>query len=340
DGLTTHLKKSHINNILHYTDMEKETISQFISSIKTLRIRSLFKYKRDNINSPKNEFCILISEFSKSEFSNNFSVKQDKNSNIIIEDYGVLLPSKLNTSYTEKPILILVHGLASSCKIEKENYIEITKYLVPYFHVFVFDYLTINQPISVSGMLLAAKVKKLKEKYRNKKVYIIAHSMGGLVSRSAIEEHSAEVDYLIMAGTPNNGSLPGKLARLEKTTLFIANQCKIKFQDFYDLIYSNVKGLEDLSRKNSYIKKLNENKLFNPEKYYCIAGYAFPVGHIRILNRIKTDLVVSLHNMMLVNGRKIPNIKLGSWNHMNYFTKNFEKPLGEIINSLLMKKKV
>ncbi|HDR7805744.1 MULTISPECIES: esterase/lipase family protein [Bacillus cereus group] len=327
DRIETRLKGSQINELLNYTDIEKEAIYNLLWSLPTLALKQLFDYSREEINSTKNKFYIIINEFSE-------NIEKQ-----IIENYGEMLKSDLNRSNTDKPILILVHGLASSCRLEEENYLELTEYLTPYFNVYTYDYLTINQPISASGKILAAYIKELKESYNNE-VYIIAHSMGGLVSRSAIEEHKAPIDKLIMAGTPNNGSLPGKLARIEKTTLFIANHSKIKFQDFFDLIYGNVKGLEDLSRKNSYIKKLNDIKLFNHKNYYCLAGDCLRFRYVRIPNIMRTDLVVSVHNMTVVNGRKIPNVKLGNWTHFNYFTKDLEKSIGDIINFLLKERRV
>jgi hypothetical protein len=331
ERIKTQLTKGQINDLLSYTDREKEAINEFISSIPFLRLRGLFRAK------DKKEFYILINEFDKSKVINDFSTNHGTGTSATAEDNGMLLPSNLNKNEIDKPILVLVHGLSSSCRTKKkEIYLALTEYLVPDFHVFTYDYLTINQPISTSGRILANKIKKFKENYRNKEVYIIAHSMGGLVSRSAIEEHEAQVDHLIMAGTPNNGSLLGelplgKLSLIARTALLFATFNKIKRQDFVDLVYGKLKGLEDLSGKNDYIKNLNEKKLFNHKTYHCIAGNVF---------RNKTDYVVSVDNMTTVNGEKIPNVILGNWNHFNYFRKDIEESIGKIINTLLKRSSI
>lgn len=319
-------KKREINDLLYYSEAEKEIINQLLLSSPSLRLKSLFDYSREKIESPKRKFYILINKLS------------NKNKYLIPENNGTLLPSDLNTNQTDKPILILVHGLASSCRIQKENYKELTEYLVPDFYVFTYEYYTVNQPIHCSGKLLANKIKILREEYGNRDIFIVAHSMGGLVSRSAIEEHKAQVDYLITAGTPNNGSLPCKLGRITKTSLFLFNHNKIKYQDFHDLIYNQIKGLEDLSRKNNYIKKLNEVGLYNHDTYHSIAGNAFRM--LEIPDTISSDGVVSVNNMTNVNGQKISNIILGNWSHFNYFTKNFESSFGKLIDKLLIKQKV
>ena len=93
------------------------------------------------------------------------------------------------------------------------------------------------------------------------KVDIIAHSMGGVVSRYYIKNsENAKVRKLIMLGTPNNGGLYG-LADL--TELFVSNGSSIIDLDFIQL-----------SENHKFIQSLNEN---NWEKdtsveYYTIAG--------------------------------------------------------------------
>ena len=93
------------------------------------------------------------------------------------------------------------------------------------------------------------------------KVDIIAHSMGGVVSRYYIKNsENAKVRKLIMLGTPNNGGLYG-FAGL--TELFINNNSSVVDLDFIQL-----------SENNEFIQSLNKNnweKDTNVE-YYTIAG--------------------------------------------------------------------
>jgi triacylglycerol esterase/lipase EstA (alpha/beta hydrolase family) len=54
------------------------------------------------------------------------------------------------------------------------------------------------------GKELKDRVVKLAS--QGNKVHVVAHSMGGLVSRAAVG-HGAPISRLIMLGTPNHGSL-------------------------------------------------------------------------------------------------------------------------------------
>ncbi|TDN93258.1 caspase family protein [Microbacterium sp. BK668] len=79
--------------------------------------------------------------------------------------------------------------------------------------VLTYDYESINTPIEVTAHDLAAKLAAAGlAPGHGKRLDIVAHSMGGLVSRWMLEkeDHYPEVSRLVMAGTPNAGSpIPG-----------------------------------------------------------------------------------------------------------------------------------
>ncbi len=80
--------------------------------------------------------------------------------------------------------------------------------------VLTFDYECLNTPIEqISTNLIKALADVGISDTTGKKVTIIAHSMGGLVSRVMIEKNKKGmlVEKLIMAGTPNGGSVLGKV---------------------------------------------------------------------------------------------------------------------------------
>jgi pimeloyl-ACP methyl ester carboxylesterase len=58
-----------------------------------------------------------------------------------------------------------------------------------------------RQPISTLGAALAHKIRS-----DGQDVYLVAHSMGGLVSRAALKRGLPQVKRLVMLGTPNYGS--------------------------------------------------------------------------------------------------------------------------------------
>lgn len=75
--------------------------------------------------------------------------------------------------------------------------------------VLAFDYENINTSIERNGLLLKKRLNDVGlGANHGKQLHIIAHSMGGLVSRSFIEQADGNdvVQHLIMLGTPNAGS--------------------------------------------------------------------------------------------------------------------------------------
>lgn len=75
--------------------------------------------------------------------------------------------------------------------------------------VLAFDYENLNTKIQETANILKQQLEKVGLGDGHKKtLHIIAHSMGGLVSRSFIEQQSGNkvVNHLFMLGTPNGGS--------------------------------------------------------------------------------------------------------------------------------------
>jgi pimeloyl-ACP methyl ester carboxylesterase len=72
-----------------------------------------------------------------------------------------------------------------------------------------FDYENLNTPIQELGQQLGQRLAAVGlGPNHGKTLHIVAHSMGGLVSRSFIEQAGGKhvVQHLIMVGTPNGGS--------------------------------------------------------------------------------------------------------------------------------------
>lgn len=82
----------------------------------------------------------------------------------------------------DKPPIIIVHGLASSIG---SSYYELIAHLRQDYTVYGFDYYTIDQEIHVSSGLLTQEVQFLSDMYEENKIPLVAHSMGGLVSRQS-----------------------------------------------------------------------------------------------------------------------------------------------------------
>ena len=99
--------------------------------------------------------------------------------------------------------------------------------------VLSFDYENINTSIERNGLLLKKRLNAVGlGANHGKQLHIIAHSMGGLVSRSFIEQADGHevVQHLIMLGTPNAGSpWPQVQAGLTAAVAFAINGLSLAF---------------------------------------------------------------------------------------------------------------
>lgn len=110
-------------------------------------------------------------------------------------------------------ILLLVHGIigdtegmvagAKACSLDRQ-----------FDLVLAYDYENLSTPIEQTARTLKSQLAAAGlQQNDNKKLTLLVHSMGGLVSRWFIEREGGNqvVDHLVMCGTPNNGSPFGKV---------------------------------------------------------------------------------------------------------------------------------
>jgi len=112
-----------------------------------------------------------------------------------------------------KSILLIIHGIIGSTHsmagFSREILSSGTSLEKQYDCILTFDYENLNQPIQETAEILKKKLADIGiTKGHGKQLDIVAHSMGGLVSRCFIEfNHGDEiVSKLVMLGTPNGGS--------------------------------------------------------------------------------------------------------------------------------------
>jgi hypothetical protein len=115
--------------------------------------------------------------------------------------YGLTLPAKMDPA---RPLVLLVHGLASDNGI----WGSMADQLAADGHQVAFFRYSDTDPIAAAGDLLADCVADLRLRRPETAVRLLAHSMGGLVSRHFVEgpAYHGGVDRLVMLGTPNHGS--------------------------------------------------------------------------------------------------------------------------------------
>ncbi len=117
---------------------------------------------------------------------------------------GLIRPAQFDL---EARTIVFVHGLGSNCQSTFADFI--AKCRVEGIQALPFEYLN-HGPIGESGKGLAAALRELSTDFPQTKVVIVAHSMGGLVARSALEitnPSPSSVTDLFTIATPHEGSL-------------------------------------------------------------------------------------------------------------------------------------
>lgn len=107
-------------------------------------------------------------------------------------------------------VCLLIHGIIGDTEVQRQAFFENGSTLHEHFDkVISYDYENLNTPIEETAKLLKADLAKAGiTEAGGKRLTIVAHSMGGLVSRWFIEQEGGDkvVSRLIQLGTPNGGS--------------------------------------------------------------------------------------------------------------------------------------
>lgn len=195
---------------------------------------------------------------------NEFGFKQASINNNVVS---------LNTLSTINPnekILLLVHGWTDA---PTDCWSSFIKKISPqitqsnYNKIVTFGYYS-GLSINTNGQLLASFLNSLPVGVN---VDIVGHSMGGLVSRSALEKYNASshVKNLVTLGTPHKGSLGGYLKNV------IGFFVKFQYGNNPSLIGSfntGSQGFEDLQNTSQFITELNTFPKPGNVNYYPIAA--------------------------------------------------------------------
>ncbi|HMB73294.1 MAG TPA: hypothetical protein VKQ06_06965, partial [Gammaproteobacteria bacterium] len=215
------------------------------------------------------------------------------------------------------------------------------------------DYENLSTPISDTAMALKQQLHDAGlHKDDDKRLTLLVHSMGGLVSRWLIEREGGFkfVDRLIMCGTPNVGSPFGKIDGARKLSKLLTTLAINSFPAFAvvggALIYVLNKSekltpcLEQMNPDSDFITRLNGSE--DPKIPYTIlaadareyredsddvaASLIAKLGRGLIFDTLyhdaAHDIAVSLQSILGVDGERAPapvtHRVVG--HHLNYFT--------------------
>ena len=129
----------------------------------------------------------------------NWGVSQDSR-------YGLFLDDDWQQRTGGKPLVVIVHGYGSGA----DEFGALRGRLRDAgLATAVFSYPN-DAAVALSGRELAAALQEFERRYPDRRLALVAHSMGGLLSRKVIEDPDTTVvgniDKLIMVATPNHGS--------------------------------------------------------------------------------------------------------------------------------------
>lgn len=243
-------------------------------------------------------------------------------------------------------ILVVIHGIIGDTKgiaaCMRQAYEDKTFDLV-----LSFDYENLNTKIEETADALRKKLDEVGlDEASGKSITILAHSMGGLVSRYFIEKLGGQnrVKHLIMAGTPNAGSAIAKVTQYRDwgiTLLGLAMNTPWGIPAAATLMTVLKKSsiltptLEQMNPDNAFIKQM-ENSTYPNIPYSIIAGHLdqhleknpdakklmdklYKLGAKAFYGNQSNDIAVSVNSILTIPQAWNPTTKNVACHHLNYF---------------------
>jgi pimeloyl-ACP methyl ester carboxylesterase len=181
-------------------------------------------------------------------------------------------------------ICLLIHGIIGDTEGQRKSFFEKESKLYQQFDaVITYDYENLNTPIEDTAKQLKADLAKAGvTEDGGKRLTIVAHSMGGLVSRWFIEQEggSAVVSRLIQCGTPNGGSETSDFRKSVFSMLGVAMNGAVFMQPYLPALSFIGKQvnkalfntLNQMSPSSEFLQKLNVEGGPHPEVDYWVIG--------------------------------------------------------------------
>ncbi|MGB0523055.1 MAG: esterase/lipase family protein, partial [Flammeovirgaceae bacterium] len=199
-------------------------------------------------------------------------------------------------------IVVFIHGIIGDTldmtKAVRKGTIQengSTKYMGDLYDlILTFDYENLNTPIEETARLFKQRLEAIGlGAGHGKTLHIVAHSMGGLVSRWMIEKEGGNefVNHLIQLGTPNGGSAWSDVYKWAKVAMsFVLGKISISAIYMAPLSFLLKKvnekvfvTLQQMNAESDFIKNLN-GSTFDPKIPYTII-----CGDTSQIPRMQTD---------------------------------------------------
>jgi hypothetical protein len=173
--------------------------------------------------------------------------------------FGLELEDGWEAAPVDRPLVVVIPGLHSTPE-EAEPVLDMVR--EEGFPCGVLRFPN-DQPVADSAGLLSLGLRGVAEIQPDRRVAIVAASMGGLVARSAVENPDLDpgnVDRLILIAVPNHGSNLARFAfALEFTEHVTRTQDKGVVQRLYEAVEDGLgEAKDDLTPGSEFLEKLND----------------------------------------------------------------------------------
>ena len=138
-----------------------------------------------------------------------------------------------------------------------------------------------DQPISDSAELLSKELRHLKKKYPTKKIRLLTHSMGGLVSRAVVETDldPGNVSQLVMISPPNQGSSLARVATFMDCYEFFTSAHHRRAGILVETVSDGLgEAAADLEPHSVFLDKLNARPRNPNVRYTILLGTQGPMS--------------------------------------------------------------
>jgi pimeloyl-ACP methyl ester carboxylesterase len=200
-----------------------------------------------------------------------------------LDPYAFELDAGWQDQEPNRPLVVLIHGYTAGTRSLAAFHKTLRESGWP---VATFSYPN-DGPLADSSQRLAKELRAFREQHPQRAVAIVAHSMGGLVARAAIEDPRSDpgnVQKLILVCTPNHGTrwadLPGGLDVWEHLPAVPKQPLPETFRE------SIADGLNearsDLQPDSRFLRELNARERNPRISYSLILGTAAPCSSAEI----------------------------------------------------------